>query len=312
MEGQAIVTGGAGFIGSHVVDRLLDAGVGVTAVDDLSTGNRQNLENALERGARLQEADIRDADAMRALLEAKRPATVYHLAAQVSVTRSVTEVEFDADVNVRGTATVLEAARRAEVPRFVYISTGGALYGEADHVPTPEDAPIRPLSPYGQSKWAGETYCDLYERLHGMSTVTLRLANIYGPRQDPHGEAGVVAIFSGHLQSGEPPTVFGDGRQTRDYVYVGDVAEAVLAAGSSDVRGAFNIGRGQQTSVLDLVDALGALEPGADFTPEHAPARPGEAQRSCLDSSRAEQELGWRSATGLPDGLRVTYESFAA
>jgi UDP-glucose 4-epimerase len=312
MEGQAIVTGGAGFIGSHVVDRLLDSGVEVTAVDDLSTGRRENLRSALERGARLHEADIRDARAMRELLEAERPATVYHLAAQVSVTRSVKEVEFDADVNVRGTATVLEAARRAEVPRFVYISTGGALYGDADQVPTPENAPIHPLSPYGQSKWAGETYCLLYERLHGLSTVTLRLANIYGPRQDPFGEAGVVAIFSEHLQRGQAPTVFGDGNQTRDYVYVGDVAEAVLAAGASEVRGPFNIGRGRQTSVLDLVEALRALEPGADFTPEHAPARPGESQRSCLDPSRAERELQWRSRTELPDGLRVTYESFAA
>jgi UDP-glucose 4-epimerase len=312
MEGQAIVTGGAGFIGSHVVDRLLDAGVEVTALDDLSTGSRENLASALERGARLEEADVRDADAMRELLQNGRPGVVYHLAAQVSVTRSVREVEFDADVNVRGTATVLEAARLAGVPRFVYVSTGGALYGEADHVPTPEDAPIRPDAPYGQSKWAGELYCDLYERLHGMSTVTLRLANIYGPRQDPHGEAGVVAIFSGRLRQGEAPTVFGDGHQTRDYVYVADVAEAVLAAGASDVRGALNISRGRQTSVLELVDALGALEPGADFTPEHAPPRPGESQRSCLDPSRAKRELGWRSETELPDGLRVTYESFAA
>src|SRR5687767_8881945 len=188
----AVVTGGAGFIGSHVADKLLADGTAVVAVDDLSTGKRENVAAA---DVELEVADVRDAAAMRELLERVRPDVVYHLAAQISVTRSVSEVEYDADVNVRGTATLLEAARRAEIPRFVYVSTGGALYGDADVVPTPEDSPVEPLAPYGLSKWAGERYCDLYRALHGVSTLTLRLANIYGPRQDPHGEAGVVAIF---------------------------------------------------------------------------------------------------------------------
>ncbi|HVE68554.1 MAG TPA: NAD-dependent epimerase/dehydratase family protein [Solirubrobacteraceae bacterium] len=304
----AVVTGGAGFIGSHVADKLLAAGTAVVAVDDLSTGKRENVAGA---GVELEVADVRDADAMRALLERVRPDVVYHLAAQISVTRSVGEVEYDADVNVRGTATLLEAARRAEVPRFVYVSTGGALYGDADVVPTPEGSHIQPLAPYGLSKWVGERYCDLYRALHAMSTLTLRLANIYGPRQDPHGEAGVVAIFCQRLHAGEPAVVFGDGRQTRDYTYVGDVADAVLAAGASDATGAVNIGRGEESSVLDLVDTLRALSGGDGFQPEHAPERPGEARRSCLDPARAREALDWTASTSLRDGLDVTLRSFA-
>jgi len=310
MGADAIVTGGAGFVGSHVVDRLVEAGQAVAVIDDLSTGHRDNLAPALAAGAVLIEADIRDAAQMRRVLAEQAPAVVYHLAAQVSVTSSVGAVEHDADVNVLGTATLLEAARLAEVKRFVYVSTGGALYGEADQLPTPETAPIRPLSPYGQSKWAAEGYCDLYERLHGLSTFTLRLANVYGPRQDPHGEAGVMAIFAERLRAGRRPTVFGDGRQTRDYVYVGDVAAATLAAGVSDARGACNVGRGRETSVLELVEAFQALEPAVDFSPEMAPARPGEARTSCLDTSRAESVLGWRSETPLARGVPLTYESF--
>jgi UDP-glucose 4-epimerase len=321
---KAIVTGGAGFIGSHVLDRLLERGVEVAAVDNLSTGRRENLAGALARGARLHEDDACDAGAMRALLEAERPAMVFHLAAQVSVIRSVAEPERDADVNVGGTLAVLEAARRAGVGRFVYVSTGGALYGEADVVPTPEDAPIRPLSPYGASKWAGEAYCDLYSRLHGMSTVTLRLANVYGPRQDPFGEAGVIAIFCARLRAGARPTVFGDGRQTRDYVYVGDAAAATVAAGEAAVGGALNIGCGTETSVLELVDTLRELGEGGGktaaaaasgggragaFEPEHAPPRAGEARRSCLDPARAARELGWRAQTPLREGLRATLAS---
>ncbi|MDX6696668.1 MAG: UDP-glucose 4-epimerase [Solirubrobacteraceae bacterium] len=304
----AVVTGGAGFIGSHVAGKLLAAGTQVVAVDDLSTGKRENVPaGAVE----LVEADVRDAEAMRGLLERVRPDAVYHLAAQISVTRSVADVEYDADVNVRGTATTLEAARRAQTPRFVYISTGGALYGDADVVPTPEDSAIEPLAPYGLSKWVGERYCDLYRGLHGMSTLTLRLANIYGPRQDPHGEAGVVAIFCQRLHAGERPTVFGDGRQTRDYTYAGDVADAVLAAGGSDVTGALNIGTGRESTVLDLVDNLRELSGREDFQPELAPARPGEARQSCLDPSAARQALGWEATTSLRDGLGETLESFA-
>jgi UDP-glucose 4-epimerase len=308
----ALVTGGAGFIGSHVADALLRAGNRVIALDDLSTGRRENLAGALAQGAELVVADIRAARAVDEAFAAARPEAVYHLAAQVSVTRSVREVTADASINVVGTATVLEAARAAGVARFVHVSTGGALYGDTDRLPTPEDAPVRPLSPYGQSKWAAEAYCDLFARLHGLSTVTLRLANVYGPRQDPHGEAGVVAIFCERRRRGERPTVYGDGTQTRDYTYVADVVEAVLAAGASGAGGAFNVGTGRESTVLDLVDLLREAGDGGDgFEPERAPPRAGEMLRSCLDPARAARELGWHAATGLREGLGATYESFA-
>jgi UDP-glucose 4-epimerase len=302
---RAVVTGGAGFIGSHVADRLLEAGTEVVVVDDLSTGRRENVP----AGAELREADVRDAGAMRELLAVTRPDAVVHLAARASVTRSVADPEEDGAVNVGGTVALLEAAHRAGVARFVYVSTGGALYGEADEIPTPEDAPIRPLSPYGTSKWAGEAYCDLYARLHGAGTLTLRLANVYGPRQDPHGEAGVIAIFCDRLRAGQRPTVFGDGLQTRDYVYVGDVAGATVAALESTATGALNVGSGTEATVLDLVEALRALAGGSDFEPEYAPPRPGEARRSCLDPARAAAALGWRAETPLADGLRATLDS---
>jgi UDP-glucose 4-epimerase len=306
MPSRAVVTGGAGFIGSHVVDRLRDGGTEVVAVDDFTTGRRENVS----AGVDLHEADVRDPRAMHAIVAAARPDAVIHLAARASVTRSVEAPEEDAAVNVVGTVTMLEATRRAGVGRFVYVSTGGALYGDTDQVPTPEDAPIRPLSPYGNSKWGGELYCDLYARLHGAATVTLRLANVYGPRQDPFGEAGVIAIFCERLRSGERPTVFGDGRQTRDYVYVGDVADVAVAAADAEVTGPLNVGTGTETSVLELVDGLRDAAGGASgFDPEHAPERPGEARRSCLDPARAAQELGWRASTDLRDGLRATLQS---
>jgi UDP-glucose 4-epimerase len=306
MPGSAVVTGGAGFIGSHVVDRLLAAGARVVAVDDLSTGRRENLPEGVD----LHEADVRDPKAMRAIVAEVRPDAVIHLAARASVTRSVEEPEEDAAVNVGGTLAVLEAARRAGVQRFVYVSTGGALYGDTDLVPTPEDAPIAPLSPYGASKWAGELYCDLYARLHGMSTLTLRLANIYGPRQDPFGEAGVIAIFCQRLRAGQPPTVFGDGHQTRDYVFVGDVADATVQAADATASGALNVGTGTETSVLELVEGVRQAAGADDFQPEHGPERPGEVRRSCLDPSRAAEELSWRAGTALGEGLRATLADF--
>ena len=225
--------------------------------------------------------------------------------------KSIADPAFDASINVGGTANVLEAARAAEVRRVVFSSTGGAIYGEGDgqELPLGEDAPLAPEAPYGQSKFAGEGYLALYERLYGLSSVPLRLGNVYGPRQDPLGEAGVVAIFCGRLREGKQPTVFGDGKQTRDYIYVGDVVAAMLAAAESETSGPINIGTGIETDVLELVSALGELGGSGDFEPEFAPPRTGEVQRISIDPARAERELGWRAQMGLKEGLRVTLDS---
>ncbi len=306
---RAIVTGGAGFIGSNLVDALLDRGHEVVAVDDLSTGRRANLAGAIARGAILEEADVRDADHVGRVFDSTRPDWVFHLAAQIDVRRSVSDPRADADVNVDGTINVLESARHAGVSKVVYSSTGGALYGDADAVPSPEDAPVRPLSPYGQSKFAAEGYCELYRRLYGVPTVTLRYANVYGPRQDPLGEGGVVAIFCGKLRAGEQPTVFGDGTQTRDYTHVFDVVAANIAAAESDVGGAYNVGRGQETTVLELIEACRALAPDGRFEPAFAPARAGEVHRSALDPARAREALGWEPRIAVWEGLRQTLES---
>jgi UDP-glucose 4-epimerase len=296
---RTLVTGGAGFIGSHVVDALLDDGHDVAVVDDVSTGRRENLASALRRGAMLLESDVLDAPAMQALLESQRPEAVVHMAAQIGVRRSVADPAHDVLINVAGTASVLEAARAAGTRRFVFASTGGGLYGDATTLPTPEDAAIAPMSPYGTSKAAAETYLELYERLHGLSTLSLRMANVYGPRQNPLGEGGVVARFCAALREGRSVTVFGDGRQTRDLVYVGDVAAAFAAAVSSDARGALNLGTGAETTVLQLAELLGVET-------QFAPARLGEVRRSCLECARAAEALGWRATTSLPEGLART------
>ncbi|HKA66877.1 MAG TPA: NAD-dependent epimerase/dehydratase family protein [Solirubrobacterales bacterium] len=307
---RCLVTGGAGFIGSNLVDALLARGDEVTVVDDLSTGRRENLDGALAAGAELVELDVRDASALAALAGERRPETVFHLAAQIDVRKSLEDPAFDAAVNVGGTANVLEAARGAGSGRVVFVSTGGAIYGEGDgqRLPLLEDAPIAPLSAYGQSKYAAEGYLALYERLYGLSGVSLRLGNVYGPRQDPLGEAGVIAIFCGVLRSGGRPTVYGDGTQTRDYIYVGDVVAAALAAAESDVTGPVNVGTGIETDVLELARRLGELE-GVEFEPELASPRTGEVLRISIDPARAERELGWRAKTGLEDGLRLTLAS---
>ncbi len=305
---RALVTGGAGFIGSNLVDALVGRGDEVTVIDDLSTGRRENLGGALAGGARLVEADVRDADAIRDLAEDARPEAVFHLAAQIDVRKSVADPALDARVNVEGTIAMLEAARSAGARRFVNTSTGGAIYGEGRIVPAPEDHPVAPEAPYGQSKFAAEGYCDLFNRLHGVSTVSLRYGNVYGPRQDPLGEAGVVAIFCGRLRAGERPIVFGDGLQVRDYVHVDDVVAANLAAAGSDATGAFNIGTGRETSVLDLVEVL-APHATAPFDPEHQPERPGEVRRIALDATRAREELGWEPRVGLADGIERTLAS---
>jgi UDP-glucose 4-epimerase len=301
---RALVTGGAGFIGSNLVDALLAEGIEVDVLDDLSTGRHENLERALAGGARLHVATIVDPEEVAGVCYGARPDVVFHLAAQIDVRRSVEDPGFDATVNVTGTVNVLKSARHSGARRLVLASTGGALYGDAETIPTPESAPLTPLSPYGASKAASESYLALYERLHGLSTVALRLANVYGPRQDPHGEAGVVAIFCGAAHAGLPATVFGDGRQTRDYVYVGDVVAAFMAAARSSVSGALNVGTGHETSVLDLAATL-----GVDTL--HAAGRPGEVARSCLDASAAAEALGWRAGTPLEDGLRRTLQAVA-
>ncbi len=308
---RALVTGGAGFIGSNLVDALLVGGDEVTVVDDLSTGRRENLDSALAAGATLVEADIRDRGAIEELTGRIRPEVVFHLAAQIDVRKSIADPAFDAAINVGGTANVLEAARVAESRRFVFVSTGGAIYGEGEgqQLPLGEGAPVEPFSAYGQSKFAAEGYLSLYGRLYGMSTVALRLGNVYGPRQDPLGEAGVIAIFCGKLRAGERPLVFGDGTQTRDYIYVGDVVAAALAAAESEANGPINVGTGIETDVLKLARALGELGGADGFEPEFAPPRTGEVQRISIDPSRAERELDWTARTGLDEGLRLTLDS---
>ncbi len=301
---DCLVTGGAGFIGSNLVDGLIEHGARVTVLDDLSTGRRSNLDGALAAGATLHELDVRDRDAVAEIFAQARPQVVFHLAAQIDVRASIEEPARDADVNVLGAISVLEAARHSGVRRLVHTSTGGGLYGDAELLPTPEDHPVRPLAPYGQSKYAAEGYFELYARLHGLSTTSLRYGNVYGPRQDVHGEAGVVAIFCGHLLEGRAPTVFGDGRQTRDWVEVGDVVRANLLAARSSLTGPVNIGHGRETSLLELLDALREVGERPLLEPEFAPDRKGEVRRSCLDVSRARQELGWKARVELREGLR--------
>src|SRR5712691_4008099 len=272
---RAIVTGGAGFIGSNVVNAFLERGDEVHVLDDLSKGKRENVAPAAE----LHVADIRQPDEV---FDAVRPEAVVHLAAQADVRVSVERPDVDADVNVLGTLRILEAARRHGA-KVVFASSGGAGYGECDG-PAPETAPLRPLAPYGTSKVCGEEYLATWNRLYGTAHVSLRFANIYGPRQEPHGEAGVVAIFMGLLAGAGTPTIFGDGRQTRDYVHVGDVVSSVTAALASGSGGVYNVGTGAETSVLELYDAIQAAT-GIRREPVFAPPRLGELQRSVLDPS---------------------------
>jgi UDP-glucose 4-epimerase len=308
---KALVTGGAGFIGSNLVDALIARGDAVTVVDNLSTGRRGNLDGALAAGAELAVLDIRDAETLAEHVTAAPPEVVFHLAAQIDVRKSLADPAFDASINVGGTANLLDAMRAAGSSRLVFVSTGGAIYGEGEgkQLPLGEDAPIEPFSAYGQSKFAAEGYLGLYERLYGLTGVSLRLGNVYGPRQDPLGEAGVIAIFCGKLRAGERPTVFGDGTQTRDYIYVGDVVAAALAAGESDATGPINVGSGIETDVLTLAGQLAQIDGSESFEPELAPPRAGEVQRISLDASRAERELGWRATTSVADGLRLTLAS---
>jgi len=303
---RALVTGGAGFIGSNIVDGLVEAGHEVTVVDNITTGRRENLDGAIANGVELVEADIRDAEAMVELCKRVKPDRIFHLAARIDVRRSIRDPAGDAETNVVGTINMLEAARQAEVGRFINTSTGGAIYGDTDAVPTPESQPPNPKAPYGMSKFCAERYCDLYARLHGVSTVVLRYGNVYGPRQDPLGEAGVMAIWCGNLLRGLQPTVFGDGEQTRDFAFVGDIAAANIAAAEADQpTGAYNIGRGQETSLLEVLDILRGLADGP-FEPEHQPERKGEIRRSALIVDRAREELGWQAEVSVPEGIERT------
>lgn len=298
---RAIVTGGAGFIGSHVVDALLADGYEVSAIDDLSSGDAGRVAHE----ARLVELDIVDFPALRAVVEEVRPRAIFHLAAQASVVVSVEDPGRDCEVNVKGTLNVVRAAEACGAP-VVFTSTGGALYGDEAPMPTGEDQIPAPLSPYGASKWAGEAYVKTWSLSSGIPHAVCRLGNVYGPRQSPHGEAGVVAIFAHKLYTGERPKLYGQGKPTRDYVYVGDVVSALLSA--SGRSGTYNIATGVETNVETVWRELSRCA-GIDVEPELADLRPGELTHSCLDISRAERELGWRAEVGIEEGLRRTYEA---
>jgi len=306
---RTLVTGGAGFIGSNLVDALLARGDEVTVVDDLSSGHERNLASALNAGAQLQRLDVRDAPALARAVERLAPEVIFHLAAQVDVRVSLADPAHDARTNVEGTINVLEAARAAATRRVVFASTGGAIYGETDEIPTPESVAPLPMAAYGQSKFCAERYLGLYERVYGLSTIALRFGNVYGPRQDPHGEAGVIAIFCGRLREGGRPRIFGDGTQTRDYIFVGDLARALLAAGDGSSSDIVNIGTETETSVLDIVRMLGEIHGAGAPEPEFAPARLGELDRSCLHAGRAREVLGWQAHTPIAEGLALTYVS---
>ena len=315
MSERAIVTGGAGFIGSHVVDELLRDGYEVTVVDDLSSGDARRVPDQAE----LRELDIVEFDRLLTLVEEVQPSAVFHLAAQASVVASVENPGRDCEVNVQGTLNVVESAGRCGAP-VVFTSTGGALYGDEAPMPTTEQQIPAPLSPYGASKLAAEAYVNTWSLSSGIPHAVCRLGNVYGPRQNPHGEAGVVAIFSHHLYTGRAPKLYGHGKPTRDYVYVGDVVKALRAA--SGKSGTYNIATGVQTDVATVWRELqnaaeqsrapGAAPDPGSLEPELADLRPGELQHSCLDISRAERELGWRPEMAIAQGLRDTYDALVA
>ena len=302
---KILVTGGAGFIGSHVVDAFVAAGHRVAIVDNLATGKRAWVNPE----ARLHVADLRSGR-LAQIFEIERPEAVAHLAAQAAVARSVADPTFDASVNILGGLNLLDCCRRFGVGRIIYSSTGGAAYGDTDILPTPEDHPTLPVSPYGISKIALEMYLKAWDKLFGVRAISLRYANIYGPRQNHAGEAGVVAIFCHRLLTGQTPTIYGDGEQTRDYVYVDDVAAANLRAlERPDITGPVNIATGIETSVNEISRSL-ALTAGLDVMPEHAPPRPGEQRRSCLRAALAKRVLGWTPTVSLREGLGRTFDFF--
>jgi len=301
MPKKVIVTGGAGFIGSHVVDALLAEGAQTTVIDDLSSGDARRVS----ADADLRRVDIVDRRSLDAVVDEVEPAAIFHLAAQSSVTVSVSDPARDCAVNVQGTLNVLQAAARHRAP-VVFTSTGGALYGNEAPIPTSEDRIPAPLAPYGASKWAGEAYINTWAAASRIPHAVCRLGNVYGPRQSPHGEAGVVSIFTHHLYTGRSPKVFGYGKPTRDYIHVLDVVSALRAA--SGVAGTFNVATGTETDVMTVWNTL-ALASEARIEPQLAPLREGELERSCMDPSRARRELGWKAQIPLEQGLLETYEA---
>jgi len=300
------VTGAAGFIGSHLADRLVSDGYGVVGIDDLSSGKLENLPSSVD----LRQMDIRDSE-VQAVVAEVQPDIVFHLAAQISVSLSAREPQVDAEVNIGGALNLLEGVRALgdSATKFVYITSGGTAYGDPVVVPADESTPIRPLSPYGASKYAVETYLPIYEKLCGLEYSIIRLANIYGPRQDPHGEAGVVAIFSKAMLAGKPLKIFGDGNDERDYVFVADVVEAVVRAADGSLPGPFNVGTGIGTSTNRIFEIIAELC-GHSEPAVHGPVRPGDINRISLDSTRAKEQLGWSAGVSLEDGLKTTVDWF--
>ncbi|MCI0527619.1 MAG: NAD-dependent epimerase/dehydratase family protein, partial [Nitrospira sp.] len=306
---KILVTGGAGFIGSHVVDAFLSGGHDVVVVDNFSTGKPQNLNPR----AKFYQLDIRSEEVYRVFKD-ERPDIVDHHAAQIDVRKSVSDPTYDAHVNIIGTINILQAAVKSGVQKVIFASTGGAIYGEQEKFPAPENHPTNPLSPYGIGKLAGEKYLYFYYTTCGLKYVALRYANVYGPRQDPYGEAGVVAIFTQKLLKGEQPVINGDGEQTRDFVFVGDVAQANLLALSTEVVGSYNIGTGYEVSVNQLFDelvkAVSKIRPNIRVAKAYGPAKEGEQRRSVLDASRAKEVLGWTPQVKLEAGLEQTVAFF--
>ena len=310
---KALVTGGAGFIGSTLADRLLAEGWEVDVVDDLSTGSLTNLADARSLGSRkfsFHRLDIRS-PAVTDFVTHRKPDVIFHLAAQADVRVSVARPVFDAEVNILGTLNICQGAVAAGTSKLVFAASGGTLYGTPEHLPVREGHPQRPESPYGVAKKACTDYLHYYREIHGLEYSALAFANVYGPRQDPHGEAGVVSIFTGLMLDRTRPTIFGDGKQTRDFVFVDDVVDALVRASDKGGGLIINIGTGVETSVQELYDAI-AREVGFTGDPNHAPARPGEIARSSLDPGRAEIHLGWKPWTDLEDGVGRTLQWFRA
>jgi UDP-glucose 4-epimerase len=306
---RSVVTGGAGFIGSNLVDRLVDDGHEVFVIDDLSSGSIANLKDARRRGSVvLHQIDVSSPEVVE-LVRSFQPNNVFHLAAQIDVRHSVADPVYDARINILGTVNMLEAARHGNAERFIFSSSGGATYGDTFNIPTPETQVRLPASPYGVSKYVVEEYFRYYNATYDLDFVSLGFANVYGPRQDPHGEAGVVAIFVGDLMAGRAPTIFGDGNQTRDYVFVEDVADALVRASRIGGSRYLNIGTGVETSVSRLYEHI-VEATGADIAPIMAAARRGEQLRSCLDATEAQKHLGWEAWTPLAQGIDDTVAWF--